>query len=178
MFIFVGIETESQLKELKEKVNEVSKEMNLNNPTLDMVFHASLKNVFQVDSSLKEQIFEDIKNYFKPIKEFDVKVEKPTVNKNICWVKMQAPELYDIHDDLVVMLSKKYGVRPDFSDRNFTFHTTLFIKLPSEDIIKACNLLQDVDVPSVIKANKLLLGYSETGEFGTYVIQEIVPLNK
>ena len=123
-----------------------------------------------IDSVLNDII--DIYNAQKP---FEIKVKGIEKHENIMWIRMYSNEdLEALATSLNVMLRDKYGVPLHEYDLDFIFHTTLFMDDDAEKINAAHNLLGDLPLPKTLTANTFVIGKSETGENGTYMVYKTV----
>ena len=83
-------------------------------------------------------------------------------------------EIETLATKLNMMLREKYGVPLHEYDLDFIFHTTLFMDDDAEKINAAHNLLGNVYLPETLIANTFVIGKSETGENGTYMVYKTV----
>ena len=174
MYLWFGIDVDKYYTDIKKRVKEIEKEVSID---LGMVlpYHISLKMSFLIDERIKNDVIDSLTDYFKNILPFDINSIKIEKYNNIIWVRMQNNDTIDnIHIDLNNMLLEKYNISLHEYDLDFLFHTTLFMDNDANKINKAYNMIKDITIPKTVKANKFLIGSSDSGQPGTYkIIKEI-----
>lgn len=171
MFVWVGIDVESQLKEIKEKVVNISKQVNFNNSACMLPLHISLKISFKIDDNIFDDVLKTISDYYNQIDPFDIEVEGIEKHTQIIWIKVKRnKEIDKIHDDLNTMLLNKYNIGLHEYDLDYKFHSTLFMDSDKELLQKAGDLLGEVELPKKLRINTFLIGTSDTGQLGTYYV--------
>ena len=175
MYIWVAIDVNEQLIELRENAENYVKQQNLSSTTFSLPFHISLKISFQIPNDKFEEAINDIRNFYKSLKPFQIIVKGIEQANPIIWVTMQdSAELTDIHNKLDKMLFEKYGIIQHDFDKDFRFHTSIVIIHNKQQIIRAFDAIKDTNIPKTLKADKFIIGSSTEGQPGTYsVIEEI-----
>ena len=169
MYIWVGINVEEQLKEVRSAVDGVFEKIDISNVTCQLPLHISLKISFEIENSLFENVLNDIIAVYNAQESFEIKVKGIEKHENIEWIRMYSnDEIEALATSLNIMLKEKYGIPLHEYDLDFIFHTTLFMDDDKEKINTAHRLLGDVDLPEVLIANTFVIGTSETGKNGTY----------
>ena len=175
MFIWVGINVEEQLKETRMAVDGVFERIDISNVTCQLPLHISLKISFEIKNEVFDSVLNDIIDIYNAQKPFEIKVKGIEKHENIMWIRMYSNEdLEALATSLNVMLRDKYGVPLHEYDLDFIFHTTLFMDDDAEKINAAHNLLGDLKLPQTLTANTFVIGKSETGENGTYMVYKTV----
>ena len=175
MFVWVGINVEEQLKETRMAVDRVFERIDISNVTCQLPLHISLKISFEIKNELFDSVLNDIIDIYNAQKPFEIKVKGIEKHENIMWIRMYSNEdLEALATSLNVMLRDKYGVPLHEYDLDFIFHTTLFMDDDAEKINAAHNLLGNVCLPETLIANTFVIGKSETGENGTYMVYKTV----
>ena len=175
MYIWVGVEVESQIAEIKKFAFEIEKKIGFENSNFTLPMHISLKISFPVPDAVAENVMNDIEDIYRAVIPFDVFIDKIECYENISWIRYkQNDKIDEIHDRLNAMLFEKYGVGLHEYDCDYKFHTTLFMENNEEKIRSAYETVKNVYLPEKISVNKLLIGVSESGKLGSYrVFREV-----
>lgn len=176
MYIWVGINVDDQLIEIKEKARIIEKNLKFNHSNFTLPFHISLKMSFNINSEDYKSVVNDLTNYFLTLEQFIISVKGIEYENTITWIMMNCNQnLNNIHDQLNKLLADKYHIPLHEYDLDYKFHTTLFMDDDKEKVKKAYDLIKDNLIPSSLVANRFLIGMSEEGKLGTYrVIKEII----
>ena len=175
MYIWVGINVEDQLRELRRAVDGVFEKIEISNVTCQLPLHISLKISFEIDNSLFSDVLEDIARVYEAWEPFEILVKGIEKHENIEWIRMHSNEkLEALATELNMMLREKYGVPLHEYDLDFIFHTTLFMDDDPEKINQAHKLLDDVYLPERLVADTFVIGNSETGKNGTYRVYKTI----
>ncbi len=175
MYIWVGINVEEQLKEVRAAVDGVFEKIEISNVTCQLPLHISLKISFNIENELFDSVLNDIIEVYNAQKSFEIKIKGIEKHENIMWIRMHSNEKIEaLATKLNMMLREKYGVPLHEYDLDFIFHTTLFMDGDAEKINAAHNLLGDLELPQTLTANTFVIGMSETGENGTYRVYRTV----
>ena len=175
MYIWVGVEVESQIAEIKKFAFEIEKKIGFENSNFTLPMHISLKISFSVPDAVAENVMKDIEKLYHSVTPFEIAVDKIECYENISWIRYkQNDKIDEIHDRLNAMLFEKYGVGLHEYDCDYKFHTTLFMENNEEKIRSAYETVKNVYLPEKISVNKLLIGVSESGKLGSYrVFREV-----
>lgn len=167
MYIWIGIDTESQLAAIKHEVLKIENNLNLTHSTLPL--HISLKMSFKANDSAREAIINDLLNYSNTLNSFDIETNGIDYEKIICWILMKRNNNLDaIHDYLNDFLKQKYDIPLHEYDQDYKYHTTLFMNEDKNKIFTAYKKIAEISIPAKIKANTILIGESPNGAIGTY----------
>ena len=154
----------------------LNKDYNVSEQSFTLPQHVSLKQSFKTDD-YKNIIF-DLKNYFKNMKQFELKISNIGNIPGVIWLGIEENEiLRKFHNDILNLLKDKYNINKiGFDGETFKFHSTLFQDVDNKEKIN--NLYEVIDKELLknnnIIANKIYFGLSEIGTVGTYkVIDEI-----
>lgn len=175
MYMWVAIDVNEQVHELREKAECFAKKQGLSSTTFTLPFHISLKISFQIPDEKFDEAVGDIREIYKTLNQFEIVIKGIEQAGPIIWIKMQEnAELINVHNKLDKMLLEKYGVVQHAFDKDFRFHTSILIVNNQEKITKALDELKDARIPEILKAERFIIGLSEEGVAGTYrVIEEI-----
>ena len=175
MYIWVGINVEDQLGEVRRAVDGVFEKIEISNVTCQLPLHISLKISFEIENSLFGDVLDDITRVYGACEPFEIKVKGIEKHENIEWIRMYSNEKVEaLATELNMMLREKYGIPLHEYDLDFVFHTTLFIDDDPEKINAAHSLLGNVHLPDTLVANTFVIGNSETGQNGTYRVYKTV----
>ena len=178
MFLWIGINVDSQLQAIKKEGMRIDKKLEFTDPNFTLPMHVSLKISFDIDEKMFKKITKDIINYYNSIEPFEIEVKGIEYNETIVWIRMVDNEkIHKIHDEFNELLLKKYNIPLHEYDSDYKFHATLFMSENKELIKKAYDEIKDKGnlIPSKILLNRFLIGYSDEGDPGTYhIYKEIV----
>lgn len=178
MYVWIGIETESQLKTIKEKARKIENDIGFLHSNFTLPLHISLKMAFKVSEENFNAVVGDLLEYFKNVKPFEIKTGGICFENVICWISMKRNDRLDnLHDYLNDFLNQKYGVPLHEYDTDYKYHTTLFSDSNEEKILRAYKLIEQEQIPKTINANTILIGCSESGNLGTFKIIHTIKLN-
>lgn len=171
MFVWIGIDVDSQLADIKEGAQDVEKKVGFDHSNFTLPLHISLKITFPVDDALFDAVKADIIKVFDEFEPFNITVDGIEFEDTICWILMERnPSLDGIHDRLNEVMLQKYGVPLHEYDMDYKFHTTLFMDDDIQRVDEAYELICGAAVPEVLYANKFVIGTSDTGALGTYKV--------
>lgn len=175
MYIWVGVEVEDQIAEIKKSAFEIEKKIGFENSNFTLPMHISLKISFLVPDSVVQGVMDDIEALYCSVTPFSIEVDKIECYENIAWIRYKQNDYLDsIHDQLNSMLLEKYGVGLHEYDCDYKFHTTLFMENNEEKIRASYEMVRNTYLPKTISVNKLLIGASDSGGLGTYrVVREV-----
>lgn len=175
LWIGLGIDNNSAY-EIRNYCKMLNKDYNVSEQSFTLPQHVSLKQSFKTDD-YKNIIF-DLKNYFKNMKQFELKISNIGNIPGVIWLEIEENEiLRKFHNDILNLLKDKYNINKiGFDGETFKFHSTLFQDVDNKEKIN--NLYEVIDKELLknnnIIANKIYFGLSEIGTVGTYkVIDEI-----
>ncbi len=169
--LWVGIGVDEQLQSIRNRIAELEKELGISNSNLTLPFHISLKMSFAVDRDKASEVINAIEAYYRTLKPFQIPVYGIEYHETIAWIRMAENETLDrIHDDLNEMLFDRFDVGLHEYDRDYLFHTTLFMDENAEKVRRGYEAICNEPIPGMLEAKQFLIGSSETGELGTYHI--------
>ena len=175
MFVWVGINVEDQLKEVRRAVDGVFEKIDLSNVTCQLPLHISLKISFEIENSMFNNVLNDIVAIYTETTPFDIAVKGIEKHENIEWIRMHSNgSIEALATKLNTMLRDKYGIPLHEYDLDFIFHTTLFMDDDADKINAAHNLLGNLELPKTLVANTFVIGTSAMGKNGTYSIYKTI----
>lgn len=175
MYVWLAFDTDKDLLNLKEKCRRIEEDLNVYDVKGTLPFHISLKISFEVDDELFSDIVSDITLYASKLHKSTVNTLSIRKEGNIVWLRMdESKYLTEIHNYLDKFFETKYNVPLNKLDKEYIFHTTLFINDDSELLNKAYELIKDESYLKTISLDKFTIGYSLDGSFASYrVFKEI-----
>ena len=169
MHIWLGIDLDDQLHNLKTLRDQTRAQLGLpvDNPNFPM--HVSLKISFQIDDALVQNVVQDVIEYFATLTPFEIHVDKLECHPNIAWMLYKPCQpLMDISTHLNNFLLTKYNVPLHEYDTDFKYHSTLFLDGTPEQIAQGFGVLKQYPLPQKVTANTFCIGMSTTGANYTY----------
>lgn len=177
MCIWTAADVNKQVYELREKAEIYAKQQELLSSTFSLPFHISLKISFEIPKERFDEVVKDIHNFYKTLNPFEIGIKGIEHTGSIVWITMKkSSELSSIHKRLDEMLLQKYGIMQHAFDKDFKFHTSIFITDNSEKAAKAFAAIKDAYLPKSLKAERFIIGLSETGTAGTYQVLEKIEI--
>lgn len=175
MFVWIGIDVDEQLQEVRKVIQRMDNEKKIKNSCLTLPLHISLKMSFPILEERLIDVVELLTEYYKTIEPFEIPIDGIEGHTNIVWIKMMENKcLNRIHNDLNDLLKEKFNVGLHEYDRDYLFHTTLFMDNDEKAIKECYEEIKNITLPSSLKAFKFVIGTSKTGDLGTYaVIREV-----
>ena len=171
MYVWIGIDCDNQLDNIKEKVKEVEDSLGFDHTIFSLPFHISLKISFEVTKKMYKEIKKDLIKYFKSLSSFDIDVKGIEKHDNIIWIRMINNDIIDnIHKDINDLLCNKYNIELHEYDLDFIYHTTLFMDDDLNKIDIAYDKIKELEIPSKLYLNTYLIGISDGGNLGSFKI--------
>ena len=176
MYIWIGIDVDDQLADIRERVGVLEKALKIANSNLTLPFHISLKISFPLEGRAAQEAIEAVERYYRTLPSFAIPVAGIEYHESICWIRMQENKtLNRIHDELNQRLLECFGVGLHPYDEDYLFHTTLFMDDDTKKVYEAYQAVKDEPLPAVLYPSAYLIGTSENGALGTYHIKKRVP---
>ena len=139
--------------------------------------HISLKISFRTEQP--EEVLAFLEEWLRKERVFYVNPLLPERQGNILWMpfRRNAP-LRHYHSLLDRQLLERFAIAQHPFDREFFFHTTLFMGEEGK-LERVAQAMQQLVLPGQLKIDTVLLGISETGQSGSYrVVKEIQLIQK
>ena len=174
MYIWIGCKLPVAFEqEIRQRCLELNKKIGLDTAAFALPQHISLKISFSVEEP--EAVLQFLQAFLARQQAFTVTVRAPEQMSNILWLPVtDQPMLSQLHQQLDDLLTMHFGIPQHPFDKNFLFHSTLFMDPDSEKTAQMAALLQDDRFPRKLVVDTFLLGISESGAAGTYrVVREI-----
>ena len=174
MYLWVGCKlSEDFEQEVRCHCLILNRQIGLDTVAFELPQHISLKISFQTDCL--KGILEYLEAFLSAQQPFDVQILRAEQNGHILWLTVAGNEaLFRLHRELDIRLETLFDIPQHEFDRNFAFHSTLFMDKNTEKIAQMENALNAYPFARKLPVDTFLLGISETGAAGTYrVIREI-----
>lgn len=168
MYIWCAIDIDEQVAKARQKVAWVCAEMGIENPTLTLPYHISLKISCEVADDRVREAKDRINAYFSAIRPFEIATEGIERQGGIVWIKhRESEELRAIHSWLVELFDRQYGVPPHEFDLSFAYHTSLYVG-DEETARMIYDVVKGEPIPEELVADRFVIGCSESGKAGEY----------
>lgn len=175
MYIWLGIDVDSQLCGLKEMAMRTERDLGLSPSCYTLPMHISLKMSFEIDAECFDAVVADIERYYESLVPFTVSVRGIEDEGCIIWLRMSENEqLNRVHDDLNEMLSSRWNIGLHEYDTDYKFHTTLFMSIDSAKMHTAYERVANAHLPDELLVNRLVIGRSDSGALGSYSVYKTV----
>ena len=170
MYIWIGCKLpddfERHVRTLCLKLNE---ECQLDTTAFLLPQHISLKISFETEEY--EAILEALTTFLSVQRPFTVRIDNTEQNGNILWMPAEEnATLQQLHEQLDNLLEECFCIPQHPFDKEFLFHSTLFIDENTEKVAKMRELLSQEVMAQELTVDIFLLGISETGKAGDYRI--------
>jgi 2'-5' RNA ligase len=174
MYLWIAVDLEDQLQELRQELDRVESLICSNDPALTLPLHTSLKISFEVDDKCANEVRSAVREYFSALKSFKIAPERVESTAKLTWIRMkESRELSQIHGALDLIMEEKFGVPQHVFDRDFIFHTTLFAATEPHKLEKILNLPK---LPELLTVRSFIIGSSRSGTAGTYSVDETITI--
>ena len=174
MYIWIGCKLPVVFEqEIRQRCMTLNRKIGLDTVAFSLPQHISLKISFSAEDP--DATLQFLHGFLAGQQAFTVTVQAPEQMGNILWLPItDQPMLPQLHQQLDDLLTTHFGIPQHPFDKEFMFHSTLFIDPVSEKIAQMAAFLQDVGFPRKLVVDTFLLGISESGAAGTYrIVQEI-----
>ncbi len=169
MYLWLAIDVNGQLRQLRDEAEQCAKRLHSQNPALTLPLHVSLRISFFLDDTVWEAAVRRIERYYATLRPFSMEAQGIEKYGEVVWLKItENPALSKIHQELVALLFKEYGVLPHAFDKAFLYHASLFMDPDPARLDAAYALLRKMPYPEHLTADRLLIGCSQTGRAGEY----------
>ncbi len=162
MYILTALYIEDQLEELRDQAISIGDELGVKCPLKILPMHISLRKSFDIDDLRMKDCIDFICDYYSKIGPFSVEIDGFELDEGIIWLRMKENErLIKLHEDLVTLVKERYGVQPHELDKDFKFHSTVFMDREA-DLAPAFARIGQFALPSKILVRDFLIGTSES----------------
>lgn len=138
--------------------------------------HIFLKISFESKEYLK--VIEIIENILSGIESLMVDVIGINKISSIIWLNIKEnKKLKNIHDNLNETLIHNLNISKHEFDKDFKFHSTLYLDRNEEKLADMFKLLSKEDFNDKLLINSYAIGISQDGKPGAFKIMKIIKLN-
>ena len=174
MYIWIGCKLPQSFEEsIRRRALEANRHIQADTAAFLLPQHISLKISFETHQP--EAILDFLSLLLESEHRFYVNLSVIEQFGNILWIPAQEnANLHRLHQMLDQQLQQHFGISQHPFDKEFRFHSTLFIDPDSAKIRKLHCLLKNTPLPEQLAIDTFLLGISPDGSPGTYqVVQNI-----
>ena len=174
MYIWIGCQLPGSFeKQLRSFCLAQNESLGLDTAAFALPQHISLKISFEAPEY--EAVLEELSAFLAAQRPFSLRIGGPEQNGNILWLPAEENEtLRQLHRQLDDLLNARFRIPQHPFDKEFLFHSTLFIDNDTVKIAKMREALADRPIARELAVDTFLLGVSETGKAGTYrVVRQI-----
>ena len=176
MYIWIGCRLPAAFEhELRYGLREMNREVGLNEVAFTLPQHISLKMSFCMEDEKAAAVIDAITDMLEQEKPFAVRLGGVEIVRDVLWLNIRSnSRLKALHAQLDNMLLREFGVEPHMFNRDFRFHSTLFMDKDEEKLHRVYDVLSQYPNDETLGIAQFLIGTSETGAPGTYqVVREI-----
>ena len=169
MYIWIGLDVDSQLQDLKTAALRIEEMIGFHSSCLSFPSHISLKMPFFVDMDSEPAVIAAIDEYLQTVTTFDLPIRGFEKYDGIVWLRLEENELLiHIQDGLNDMLEERFGIGLHDYDQDHQFHVTLFMDDDTDKINQAYSQIKTLHFQDVMLANQFSIRTSTTGLPGTF----------
>ena len=174
MYIWIGCKLPDAFSQkIRAKCLACNEKIGLNTVAFSLPQHISLKISFL--SNRWEEILCDLSAWLKEQRSAIVCLRDLQVQGNVLWMSVgENVWLTELHEALDAQLKRRFDVPQHPFDKEFMFHSTLFLDDDVSKLAAMRDILMEEFTEQELPADTFLLGVSPTGKPGSYrVVREI-----
>lgn len=174
MYIWIGCKLPKAFEEkIRTRCLVCNEKIGLNMVAFSLPQHISLKISFSSDRW--EAILCDLSAWLGEQKPATICLREMQLQGNVLWLSAaENAWLTGLHAALDDRLKSRFDVPQHPFDREFMFHSTLFLDEDTQKLAAMRDALAEEFAPQELPVDTFLLGISETGKPGSYrVVREI-----
>ena len=177
MFIWLGINIEDQLPELKSRKAEIEGKLGITDTVVNLPLHVSLRISGRVSDEISPCLIEAILEFYKALEPIELLTDGIEREGNIIWLRFKGnDEINSVHNRLCALMKERFDIPLHPFDLEFKYHTTLFLGISEDKLSTAYDMVKSVNIPASVTLNRPVIGVSESGLAGTYKIIHTVDL--
>lgn len=170
MYLWIAADVSKALCGLRQAARQCNP--GLDETAFSLPQHISLKISFPIADELFEQAVEKVTQLLTNQKPATVAFEGLEIHGDILWLRADKSMLA-LHYALDELLLNEFNVAPHPFDKNFIFHSTLFIGGPAEKLKVVAKQL--TNIPKSAEITEFIIGCSPNGLPGSYrVLKNVV----
>lgn len=175
MHLWTAVDAEGALEAIQQRALLENQKIGLPEIAFLLPAHVSLKISFFVPPAQAEAAIGEMAAILRAQPAFDIRVQGIERIPGCLWIRMEEnAALQSLHQKMVA-LGEKYGAPPHPFDLNYHYHATLFLSDDAEKMAWMEALLQHFPLPQVIRADRFIIGGSDTGAMGSYRVYQKIP---
>ncbi len=176
MYIWVGCKLpESFEKEIRAKCLAANESIGLSTMAFYLPQHISLKISFPTDRG--EEILSWLRKYLARQQAFRVRLTAVEQIPGVLWLSVaDHPVLKRLHKELDEALWQRFGVEQHVFDKEFMFHSSLFVDPDVQKLSCMAKTLGELALPEDLQVDSFLLGGSPDGAPGNFCVLEEIPV--
>ena len=175
MHLWSAADITGALEDIRQRALLENTQIGLSEVAFLLPAHVSLKISFQVPNDRAGDVMAEMEGIFRETHAFEIRVKGLDRTPGILWIAMEGNDpLCSLHERMVA-LAEKYGAAPHPFDRQFFYHSTLFLSDEQEKLSRMEQALRGIPLPKKITADGFLIGGSETGKPGEYRVFHRIP---
>lgn len=179
MFIWIGIDVDNQLLNIKEYALKIDKKLEFEHSCFTLPMHISLKMPFKINDDEFDEIINTVSDYYHSLNVFDIEIDAIENNECIAWIRTKENAILNkISYDLNYILKNNYSIGLHEYDLDYKFHITFFMDIDTNKVKKAFEQIKNFVLPQKLSANRFVIGTSASGDLGTYSILKVVDLKE
>ena len=174
MFLWVGCKLpENFEKTLRAHCLALNEKIGLGTAPFSLPQHISLKISFDAGEQCR-RITQWLETELKTESRFYVNLLPPEQMASILWLPVaDNPRLTALHEKLDRELEHRFGIPQHPFDREFRFHSTLFMDEDTEKLSQMAALLSPLTFPDPLPIDTFLIGLSADGKTDFQILREV-----
>lgn len=174
MYLWIGCKLpEAFEKKLRAHCLELNEKIGLDTTPFALPQHISLKISFDAGEQC-QQIMQWLEAELKAEKRFYVNLLPPEQMGTILWLPVtETPRLNTLHEKLDRELERRFGIPQHPFDREFLFHSTLFMDEDTHKLSQMTTLLAPMTFPEPLLIDTFLIGLSADGKTDFQILREV-----
>jgi 2'-5' RNA ligase len=178
MYIWIACDVSESLSCIRKACVLKNQELLLDETAFSLPQHISLKISFEVANTISDDVIGFVSEYLSEQPELVLDAPSPELYGSILWLKFsEDPELLRMHRELDDSLLHKFAVQQHEYDKDFKYHSTLFID-SSSDLEPMYRFVSCLGMPEKIKIDRFIIGVSESGKAGEYSVLKVIKARK
>lgn len=174
MYLWIGCKLpENFEKELRAHCLELNEKIGLDTTPFALPQHISLKISFDAGEQC-QQIIQWLETELSTESTFYVNLHSPEQMKHILWLPVaDNSQLTTLHEKLDRELERRFGIPQHPFDREFLFHSTLFMDEDTNKLSQMATLLAPMTFPEPLLIDTFLIGLSADGKSNFRIVREV-----
>ena len=170
MYIWVGCQLPQAFENhLRQRCRKENADIGLDEGAFHLPQHISLKISFDAGRNW-QAVLDWLKDWCKKQQPFYVDLKSPEQVPGVLWIPAAENEtLRRLHQELDKELERLFGIGQHPFDKDFRFHSTLFLDA-DEKLTAMYARLKSLTFPEKLQVNTFLLGISEDNSPGSHRI--------